>query len=515
MRVLVADQDSASNEAIVRSLRDLYTVDAVTNKADCLDLLRSNTFEVVVAGERLSDGSGLELLGQIARKWSSILRIFAADSQRLRLLGGRLGPFELFQTLPYPIDPERLIATLSLAGAARDANADTSTIQHVVLSGESLSQPSEDTPAPAGPAVSRDFPAPRPISRISPVEHAEAPSRRLRGAGRGGPVEGARAAGAGQRLRGTGTTGPPSQGANSAGSARFPTVPKVPSSEPFRAPRAFNSRRAAVRIGAAAAVVAMVVLGFRLFDPRTEAPPPAPPTVTRAPQPSQEETHFVPRNAAALNSAKSGNSGSAAGHATPKRSEQSRRNAVKAAPDPAPAPIATPTEPAAPPEHAAPNPDAAPVPVAALSVATATPPSTPSTPSAGAPPAPPPIPVQASTVPTVVQASAVQISTAPPRSRVPLGEPPPVIREAKLIRRVTPHYPLAAMRDGLVGSVDLEVTVSPRGVVKDAAVVRGTPPHVFDKSALAAVRRWRYDPRFVDGLPAEAHLAVHLDFSPQ
>jgi CheY-like chemotaxis protein len=44
MRVLVVDQDSASNEAIARSLRELYTVDAVTNKGDCLDLLRSNTF---------------------------------------------------------------------------------------------------------------------------------------------------------------------------------------------------------------------------------------------------------------------------------------------------------------------------------------------------------------------------------------------------------------------------------------------------------------------------------------
>ncbi len=66
MRVLVVDQDSASNEVIARSLRDLYTVDAVTNKGDCLDLLRSNTFEVIVATERLEDGSGLELLGTIS-----------------------------------------------------------------------------------------------------------------------------------------------------------------------------------------------------------------------------------------------------------------------------------------------------------------------------------------------------------------------------------------------------------------------------------------------------------------
>src|SRR3954452_17289757 len=119
MRVLVVDQDSSSNLAITRSLRELYTVDCVTNKGDCLDLLRSNTFEVIVATERLEDGSGLELLGTISKKWPSVLRIFAADRQRLQLLRGRLGPFELFQTLVYPIDPQKLIATLEIAAAAQ------------------------------------------------------------------------------------------------------------------------------------------------------------------------------------------------------------------------------------------------------------------------------------------------------------------------------------------------------------------------------------------------------------
>src|ERR1700761_868211 len=145
MRVLVVDQDSASNLAITRSLRDLFTVDCVTNKGDCLDLLRSNQFEVIVAAERLEDGSGLELLGTISKKYPSVLRIFAADRQRLQLLRGRLGPFELFQTLTYPIDPERLLATLTLADAAQDADADTSNIQHVVLSGKLESEEAEQS----------------------------------------------------------------------------------------------------------------------------------------------------------------------------------------------------------------------------------------------------------------------------------------------------------------------------------------------------------------------------------
>ncbi len=89
-----------------------------------------------------------------------------------------------------------------------------------------------------------------------------------------------------------------------------------------------------------------------------------------------------------------------------------------------------------------------------------------------------------------------------------------MIREAKLIRRVDPDYPSAAKRDGLEGSVDLEVTVSSRGVVENVSVVHASPPDMFEKSAVAAVRKWKYDPRFVDGLPSEAHLKVHLEFGP-
>src|SRR5579862_9598479 len=148
MRVLVVDQDSASNLAITRSLRDLYTVDCVTNKGDCLDLLRANTYEVIVATERLEDGSGLELLGQISKKWPSVLRIFAADRQRLQLLRGRLGPFELFQTLTYPIDPEKLLATLEMASATQHGE-----VQEIELSGETpaLAPEPEEAAEPDGP----------------------------------------------------------------------------------------------------------------------------------------------------------------------------------------------------------------------------------------------------------------------------------------------------------------------------------------------------------------------------
>ena len=139
MRVLVVDQDSALLTAITGLLGDYFTIEAVTTKADCLDLVRVNDFDVIVAGERLADGSGLELLGQMGRDRPGMLRVFAVDRERLKLLKGRLGPFRLFRTLAYPIEPRQLLAALSAAAG----------IEEEIESPEET--PAEPASAPASP----------------------------------------------------------------------------------------------------------------------------------------------------------------------------------------------------------------------------------------------------------------------------------------------------------------------------------------------------------------------------
>jgi TonB family protein len=62
------------------------------------------------------------------------------------------------------------------------------------------------------------------------------------------------------------------------------------------------------------------------------------------------------------------------------------------------------------------------------------------------------------------------------------------------VHHVDPEYPAEARKLGLSGWVDLALTAQPDGSVADVAVVRASPPGVFDKSAIAAVRRWRYAP---------------------
>jgi hypothetical protein len=111
MRVLVADSDSEALEAIGRA----FEVDVAASKVTCIDLLRANEYDVLVAAERLDDGSGLELLSQVAKRWPDVVRILAIEPARRAMLRGKLAPFKLFDTIPYPIEESQLEGALEHA----------------------------------------------------------------------------------------------------------------------------------------------------------------------------------------------------------------------------------------------------------------------------------------------------------------------------------------------------------------------------------------------------------------
>ncbi len=104
MRALLADRDENLLEAVACGLRPL-ALDVATTKARCIDLLRPKRYDLLIACERLEDGSGLALLGEAERRWPAMLRVFAVAPHRLALLKGRLVPFNLHRTIAYPVDP--------------------------------------------------------------------------------------------------------------------------------------------------------------------------------------------------------------------------------------------------------------------------------------------------------------------------------------------------------------------------------------------------------------------------
>ena len=115
--MLIADRNVRLLESISLTFAPRFTIHTANTLRSCTDLLRQSEFDLVVVCEKLTDGSGLQLLGQISRSSPDTLRVFAAKRARLQFLKGKLGPFGLFRTLPYPIDPRRLLSTLTLAHA--------------------------------------------------------------------------------------------------------------------------------------------------------------------------------------------------------------------------------------------------------------------------------------------------------------------------------------------------------------------------------------------------------------
>ena len=76
---------------------------------------------------------------------------------------------------------------------------------------------------------------------------------------------------------------------------------------------------------------------------------------------------------------------------------------------------------------------------------------------------------------------------------------------------VDPIYPQIALAAKLNGYVILEAVVDESGVVKDLKVLRSDP--MFDKSALEAVRKWRYTPTLLNGVAVPIVMTVTVTFS--
>ena len=89
-----------------------------------------------------------------------------------------------------------------------------------------------------------------------------------------------------------------------------------------------------------------------------------------------------------------------------------------------------------------------------------------------------------------------------------------MLPENKLRRTafMAPTYPARARERGTEGWVDLEFTVAKDGTTRDALVRAAEPVGTFDRAALDAVKRWRYEPRVVAGNVVEQRVQTRLRF---
>jgi protein TonB len=69
------------------------------------------------------------------------------------------------------------------------------------------------------------------------------------------------------------------------------------------------------------------------------------------------------------------------------------------------------------------------------------------------------------------------------------------------IVRVEPVYPQRALDRGIEGWVEVEFTVTEVGRISEPTILRSHPSGIFNRAALRAIERWKYEPKVVGGQP--------------
>jgi protein TonB len=107
----------------------------------------------------------------------------------------------------------------------------------------------------------------------------------------------------------------------------------------------------------------------------------------------------------------------------------------------------------------------------------------------------------------------IDVAVEPPRGN---GGTLIVDTQARPIVRIPAKYPPTAAQQGLEGWVQISFSIDETGQVIDAKVTDAEPNRVFNREALAAVRKWKYQPKIVDGKgQIVTNQTVQIDFSLQ
>jgi TonB family protein len=106
-----------------------------------------------------------------------------------------------------------------------------------------------------------------------------------------------------------------------------------------------------------------------------------------------------------------------------------------------------------------------------------------------------------------------------PNATGPAGNPPARISvpanvtSASIVTRVKPVYPPEARARQIQGDVVLRAIIDKEGKISEVRVLEGD--ELLAKSALEAVRQWRYKPMLSNGEPTEVETTITITFSLQ
>lgn len=123
--------------------------------------------------------------------------------------------------------------------------------------------------------------------------------------------------------------------------------------------------------------------------------------------------------------------------------------------------------------------------------------------------------------PTTPIGDATPVETAPApaataaRREAPAQRRQPAVqrnRDARPLQQPAPEYPVAAMRAGDEGTVLVRAQVDANGKPGNVELVQRSRSRDLDRAALAAVRKWTFEPAVRDGKAVASTVQVPVDF---
>ncbi len=82
----------------------------------------------------------------------------------------------------------------------------------------------------------------------------------------------------------------------------------------------------------------------------------------------------------------------------------------------------------------------------------------------------------------------------------------------RIVKKVVPEYPQAARQRHIEGSVGVDVRIGTDGVTRIGKTVSSPNPDL-ERSTLAAIRGWRYQPATCEGQPVEVETVLIVNYS--
>lgn len=84
------------------------------------------------------------------------------------------------------------------------------------------------------------------------------------------------------------------------------------------------------------------------------------------------------------------------------------------------------------------------------------------------------------------------------------------VAEGNVIHKVEPYYPQKAKEKHIQGDVILRFTIDEHGNVVDLVVLQGDP--ILARSALDAVKQWKYRPYMLNGEPVQVETTAKISY---